>query len=105
MTQPNGSKEIVVTTGYYSTTGTETEIFNLGSMTWRSGPDFPVSTFDGFSLPYNNTFLAIGGLPNEDYFSNQIWHFNPDSYEWEMISTMVQGRSQLAAIALPESTC
>ena len=75
-------------------------------MLWRAGPQFPTSdrTYYGASLPYENSFLAIGGR-SIGTSRDEIWFFNTDSYEWEVIATMEQGRGLLAAIALPENSC
>ena len=75
-------------------------------MSRRAGPPFPMSdrTHDGASLPYGNSFLAIGGYAAGTH-RDEIWFFNPDSYEWEVIAKMEQGSDRLAAIALPENTC
>ena len=103
----NGSQEIVMTTGYELSTGTSTEILNLDTMLWRAGPEFPTTnrTFYGTSLPYGHSFLAIGGYTIDAGIRDEIWFFNPDSYEWELIATMEQDRELFAAIALPDNIC
>ena len=107
VTHSNGSMEIVVTTGYHNFINTQTEILNLDTMTWRAGPPFPTEerTYEGFSLPYANSFVAIGGYTYFHGERNEIWYFNPDSYEWDVISTMAQQRRYLTAIAMPDNVC
>ena len=106
VTHSNGSREVVVTSGYYSSTGPATEILNLDTMTWRDGPQFPeYQTYWATSLPYGNSFLAIGGVSIGYGRRNEIWHFNPDSYTWDIVSAMTQERELLAAIALPDIVC
>ena len=101
----NGTKEIVLSSGSSSETGTTTEVLNLDTMTWSFGPDFPTETgtWIGASLPFENSFLAIGGynLGHRDEF----WYFNPDIRNWEVIGRMHQGRELFAAIALPNNVC
>ena len=96
----------MVTSGYEKSTGNETEILNLDTMTWRAGPQFPAlgATERGTSLPYKNSFLVIGGHTDTFQYSYEIWYFNPDRYSWEVISYMYFGREYATAIALPEST-
>ena len=107
MSLANGTREIVVTSGYYSTGGQTTEIFNLDSQTWRAGPQLPTAeeTYSGTTLPYGNSFLVVGGYSIVSGCRSEIWLFNPDSYEWEVIATMTQERYSLTAIAMPENTC
>ena len=35
-----------------------TEIFNLDSMEWRDGPEFPFDMAAGSSVPYGDSFLV-----------------------------------------------
>lgn len=108
MTQTDGSKEIVVSSSRDSLAGNETEILNLDTMIWRPGPPFPTEcpTYAGSSLPYGNSFLAIGGYSNEGYTErNDIWHLNPENWNWELIGTMKKERRYLTALLLGENIC
>lgn len=97
----------MVSTGDYYATVTATEILNLDTMTWRNGTDFGAEarTFNGASIPYRNSFLAIGGYTYEIGYRNETWYFNPDTYTWEVMSVMEQERYQLTAIPIPEYVC
>ena len=107
MTHPNGTKEIVVASGYSAVTGNITEILNLDSLTWRLGPHFPSErkTIYGTSMQYGDSFLAIGGETQDYGFRNETWYFNPENYQWEVMAILEQERSLPAAIALSENTC
>ena len=107
VTHSNGTKEIVITSSHDSVTLEKTEILNLDTMTWRAGPPLPTDdhTFDGSSLPYGNSFLAIGGYSLDYDQSNEIWYFNPDSYTWELMATMAEEREHPTAILLPDNAC
>ena len=107
VTNNNGTSEIVVATGAVLETAMETEILNLDTMTWRAGPQFPTvdRAYQGSSLPYGNSFLAIGGAVNGHGYRDEIWYFDPDRYEWEVISTLAEERYLFVAIALPENVC
>ena len=52
---------------------------------WRPGPALPLQR--GTSVPFGDTFLAVGGRLNYSPFSytDQIWEFNADPSEekWE----------------------
>ena len=68
----DGSEHIVVTGGCCYTE--LTEIFNLQTFTWSVGEDLPVAIGYGASVPFEDSFLIVGGYP--DYLDS-IYYFYP----------------------------
>lgn len=101
MTYPDGSQHIVVAGGYLSDT---TIIYELnGSLgIWTYGPN--KSNYFGASVPYKNTFLAIGG---ENPYSNQIYEFVADpiaGLEWKLRPEQLKTpKSRIAAFMVPDT--
>lgn len=90
--------------------GNATEILDVDTMTWRTGPDFPTydsqyRTYYGETLQYKNSFLAIGGKAQGYGEGTEIWYYNPESSTWDLKAKLVQRRHWLTAIALPENIC
>ena len=88
------------------TTGPATEIFNLDDMTWRDGPDFPSNgnSYFGASVPYGDSFLAVGGRDSED--RNEIVYFDPVEDKWvEMDVSLKFGRGFSSAVLIPDEEC
>ena len=57
-----GNEEVVVAGGYSSGGATfSTEIYTVVNDTWREGPDLPQALMTPASLPYEDTFLILGG--------------------------------------------
>ena len=115
ITRPDGSKEIVVTTGYeiYETKNT-TEILNLDTLTWRSGPEFPVdgNAFYGASAPYKDSFLAMSGYRRPDTPGgawtkvDEVWYFDPSSDEWVLKEGRLETpREHFIALTIPDDAC
>ena len=53
----NGKEEVVVTGGKLGTT----EVYTVESNQWRKGTAMPFALWDAESLPYEDSFLILGG--------------------------------------------
>ena len=71
---PENGPEVVLAGDYTS------EIFNLGTQTWREGP---VAPFDHLcnSAQFGDTFLVVGGY-DIDFRSDKIFEFDHINYGW-----------------------
>ena len=69
-----GKEEVVVSGGYSSIPGkratSTTEIYTVGNDTWREGPDLPQALYNLASLPYEDTFLILGGYDGSACFDS-----------------------------------
>ena len=104
---PNRTEVIVVTTGDIFGTENVTEILSLTDLTWRRGPDFPTSSFTylGRSLPYRNSFLAMGGYQLSLGFLDDIWWFDPTSEDWTRLASLETPRSEFTAMFISDEEC
>ncbi len=99
---PANGPEVVVTS-----LGTS-EIFNLGSMSWREGPALS-AVFDGAaSAQLEDTFLLVGGYLRRDGGSgvelNTIYEFDQINYGWILRTQRLQlARDTPGVVALPRN--
>ncbi len=85
----------VVVAGYGSS-----EIFNFDSLTWRDGPALPYG-YGYASVQLTDTFLLVGGY--EDDYSDKIYIFDEDNYEFTLKSqTLWHPRLYAGAVVVPD---
>ncbi len=97
----DGTLEIVSTGGDNDPVGTH--IFNLESRTWRQGTDFPAPFFDGVSVPYGKTFLAVGGIDHDNNISDSIYYYDVGTESWGTTNRVLQeGRYFHSAAIVPQ---
>ena len=102
----DGSEHIVVAGGYDGSFYSDvTEIFHLQTQTWSTGDNLPVEIRDGASVPFEDSFLIVGGYSsNGGGYLDTIHYFNPLLQKWETRDeTMKDGRYLLAAFMVPNS--
>ena len=61
VTSSTGKDEVVVAGGYFLASLSTTEIYTVESDTWRSGTPLPQTLSHAASLPFEDTFLILGG--------------------------------------------
>ena len=98
----NGTVELVIGAGWDDYLE-NVEIYNFESGEWRYGAQITESRIrTGVSLPYANSFLAIGGIEHrEEVLTNRVWFFNPVSYEFEALTPMKTPRCSFTAALIP----
>ena len=105
----DGSKEIVLSTGFDFGVDTSTEILDLEDLVWRPGPEFPTTArvYGGASLQYKNSFLAIGGQSiGSDDDVRVIWYYDPDTDDWvNMDVVLSEERFNSGAVLMPDGDC
>ena len=114
-TYPDGSRHLVAAGGDAFSLGDDasTWIYDLdmGIDIWRPGPKLDLSF--GESVPFKNSFLAVGGIDESDpekKISNQIWEFNADPFDEKWIrrpETLKSNRVYISAFLVPDdfATC
>ena len=86
---PDGRTLLVVAGGKVSHTVylASTEILDLETNTWSTGPDLPEAMGYGNTVQYKNTFIIVGGYRKDsdgsEHYSRPIYRFNPENHEWE----------------------
>jgi len=77
----NGKQKIVVTAGFTNTYNLVTYIYDVEADKWSNdGPQYPVATRSGISVPYKDTFLTFGG---ENVNSQKIYMYNVERKRWD----------------------
>ena len=88
---------------------TSSDIFDLGTGLWRPGPELPLATEFGRSVPYgSDSFLIAGGFSME-VFNNvtgasvgSILWFDPAQEVFTPLNSMATPRYDFAAFLVPE---
>jgi N-acetylneuraminic acid mutarotase len=82
------------------------EVFNLDSMTWKEGPAIPFHLDQGAAVVQGqNTFLVMGGRTDQiglEEYSDRVWLFDTEAYNWVEQYPMSFGRAYFAAVAIPD---
>ena len=84
------------------------EILDLNTNTWRSGLNpLPEALYAGASIPYEDSFLAVGGtLSNPSVESDKIYKYEPDTESWTTLpKTLDVGRGFAVAMLVPDAFC
>ena len=80
-----------------------TQILDLKSLQWTSGPDLPLIGAFGVAVPYKNTFLVVGGKDSGHAVQDTIFEFDPETGDWiTRIEQMTLKRSLFAAFMVPD---
>ena len=97
------SYHVIVTGGYGVKT---TEIFSLDTLTWRVGPDFPYDVSYASVVPFEDTFLVVGGYTEDFAFFGEmdtVIKFDPLTESWiELPVKMKDTRESFAAFTIPD---
>ena len=100
--------EIVVMGGYGSGALSSTEILDVNSMTWRTGPALPISVYANRGVQSEvgpHLGFSTGGYGNGQN-QNKIYGLKKtpeDSFEWEEVHSMTTARSYHSVVNAPKS--
>ena len=100
--------KIVVMGGFGSVAGSSTEILDVNSMTWRTGPSLPISVRTSRGVqsevgPYLG--FSTGGYGNVQN-QRQIFGLkktNGNSFKWEEVHNMTTARVWHTVVNVPKS--
>ena len=107
MTRPDGSQEVIVASGWYDI-DSKTEILDLETKQWRSGPVYPVpGRISGAStIPYKDSFIAIGGHIVYVGYTDRIYYFDRESDAWApMSASLAEERYFFPTLYIPDDAC
>lgn len=88
-----------------------TEIYSLGTNSWRIGPELPMRASHMATAQLDGTFLVAGGSNYDDDRDvlvkySSIYLFDEEKHAWiERPETMRKRRAQHAAVVLPVGSC
>ena len=79
-----------------------TEIYNLATNSWSKGAPLPVALAWAAVVPYETTFLVVGGVSNS--YSEKVFLYET-SGEWKEMTHMKlsQPKNGVAAMLVPSS--
>ena len=105
---PPDNKRHLVAAGGICCIDTATWIYDLDTDLdfWRPGPELQLQY--GASVPYGNTFLAVGGQNNFDFRAkrDQIWEFNADPSDERWIlraEKLKSAKTHVSAFLVPDN--
>ena len=102
--RPNGSLQMVVAGGLSSNSIdlSSSEIYDINSQTWSTGPNLPSAWYLSTSVPFGDTFLVVGGVSSGSR-SDDIYEFDPVANTWKTrIEKMSLDRYDHAAFLVPD---
>ena len=103
----DGSKYLVLTGGYdedYNST-LSTEVYSLANQTWSAGPDLPQTVRRAETLPYEWSFLMVGGFLNNT-MSDRILYFDPVVFDWVILPDRLSTpRTSFVSMIVPLDFC
>ena len=85
-----------------------TDILDVKTMTWRNGPDLPISVLENHGVEsVTDTYLGFstGGYGNRQV-QNKIYGLKKTSgntYRWEQVKSMTTGRREHSVVNAPTS--
>ena len=87
----NGKKGILVAGGEGQASS---EFLDLETLIWEPRANLPYQISNGGSVPYQNSFLIVGGYSTllPDPFLNTIYYYNPDDDQWEQLPYTLEDR-------------
>ena len=101
--------DLVVVGGWVDTSvgvGTS-ELFSLGTQTWRAGPDVPaeigvIARVQGASvqIPEENTFVVVGG-ETKDGDAGKVMKYDVGTGNWRVMDEEVGPRGKHAVVEIP----
>ncbi len=79
---------------------------DLNTLTWEPKAGMPKEIYLGASVPYQDSFLIVGGynkFSQDDYLSS-IYYYDPINDEWDrLMERLTYKRREFAAFLIPDS--
>ena len=100
VTYPDGKQGILAAGGSSVTA----HFLDLDTLIWEPKQSLPIPIYIGASVPYQDSFLIVGGhIAGEGSDLDTIYYYNPSTDNWDLIGTMTVGRREFAAFLVPDS--
>ena len=96
-----GINSVVVSNGFSSYIGA---ILDMNTGSWRLGPSLDTVNHEGnaVTLPFEDTFIVVGGYKSDGTYDTQIRKFDYNSETFVKLADLVEGKSFTAAILIPD---
>ena len=93
----SGERIVVVAGGYDD----RVMLYDLDTGIWTTADaPLPYDVSSAMSVPLGNTFVIVGGELDENYYSNRIMQFDPETKDWIIRPERLQTGRSLAYAAL-----
>ncbi len=102
ITDQNGNKGILAAGGDEVSS---VEYLDLQTLIWEPRANLPYDISDGASVPYQDSFLIVGGFSsNSGIYLDSIQYYNPNLDRWEMLpQSLGIERNYPTAFLVPDS--
>jgi len=102
---PENGAEIVVAGGFStpSETNESVDIYTVSTDSWRSAQSLPEPITRASVVPFNNTFLVVGGFGNGEYSGNIYQYIVADDDWFKMDTELKTPRSRHVALLVQQS--
>ena len=102
MTYPDGSRGILAAGGLSENSCEFLDIDTLDG--WVPRAALPYGLGHGASVPYNDSFLIVGGFNyNGNYATDEILFYNPERDSWDsMQQSLDDSRTDMPAFLVPD---
>lgn len=98
VTYPDGTQGILVTAG---SDDVSSHFLNLETLLWEPKADFPYIVDRAPSVPFQDSFLVVGGYSAA--YIRTIHFYDTAADEWKGIANMEEGKRYTAALMVPDS--
>ena len=75
-------EKVVAVGGFYGSYLSTVEVYDVASNTWSNGVDLPVKLYLAAVVPFEDTFLVIGGKSGSSVFSDKVYRYNRPDGTW-----------------------
>ena len=58
------------------------EVYDVASNTWTDGVNLPLPLYGAAAIPFEDTFLVIGGRSNSTFFNDKVYRYNRQDSTW-----------------------
>ena len=106
VTYPNGNKGILIAGGQDSlSNGISTvDFLNLDSLIWEPKTQLPHDIFFGASVPFQESFLIVGGFSLDSVDNlDTIYFYDPSLDDWTLLGRMDNENTRLTAFMVPDT--
>ena len=102
----DGAAEKIIAAGGYiggNRSLSMVKVYDLATNRWTKGIDLPVPLSRGAVVPFQTTFLVIGGQSSTTDRSNKVFHYTPDG-NWEEMPHLQLGEPKSSVVAMTVSS-
>ena len=70
---------------------------------WQEGQKMPVATYNAGLVPFEDSFVVIGGRSEQEVWNEGMWKYNVAQDDWETLDqTLSQLREGFVVMGIPD---